>query len=160
VTAIPLPTLSGDERPVPSIPQPSPPNQPDARAEVILGIDTHKDVHAAVVISLLGVVLGRRCFSTTASGYESLLDWARGFGALRRAGVECTGSYGKADWQRIQTEGAALNERLAAAQSAEIGVAGPPGMPLLNVPSVLAKVIFTEPAWTVSVFRLSSLPGN
>src|SRR5689334_6976508 len=79
------------------MPQPSPPNQqPDARAEVILGIDTHKDVHAAVVISLLGVVLGRRCFSTTASGYQSLLDWARGFGALRRAGVECTGSYGKA----------------------------------------------------------------
>ena len=96
VTAIPLPTLSGDERPVPSMPQPSPPDRPDAAEEVILGIDTHKDVHAAVVISLLGVVLGRRCFSTTASGYESLLDWARGFGALRRAGVECTGSYGKA----------------------------------------------------------------
>ena len=38
---------------MPSIPQPSPPDQPDARAEVILGIDTHKDVHAAVVISLL-----------------------------------------------------------------------------------------------------------
>src|SRR5690349_5763317 len=78
------------------MPQPSPPDRPDAGAEVILGIDTHKDVHAAVVISLLGVVLGRRCFPTTASGYETLLDWARGFGALRRAGVECTGSYGKA----------------------------------------------------------------
>src|SRR5690348_17587574 len=78
------------------MPQPSPPDRPDAGEEVILGIATHKDVHAAVVISLLGVVLGRRCFSTTASGYESLLDWARGFGALRRAGVECTGSYGKA----------------------------------------------------------------
>jgi transposase len=31
-----------------------------------------------------------------AAGYENLLGWARGFGDLRRAGVECTGSYGKA----------------------------------------------------------------
>lgn len=81
---------------MPSMPQPSQPDETDAGEEVIVGIDTHKDVHAAVVISLLGVVLGRCCFPTTAGGYESLLGWARGFGDLRRAGVECTGSYGKA----------------------------------------------------------------
>jgi transposase len=97
---------------VPSMPQPSPPDRPEAGEEVILGIDTHKDVHAAVVISLLGVVLGRRCFPTTASGYETLLDWARGFGALRRAGVECTGSYGKAltRYLRAATGGIAVIE--------------------------------------------------
>jgi transposase len=72
---------------------------------VILGIDTHKDVHAAVVISLLGVVLGRRSFPTTAGGYKSLLGWARGFGALRRAGVECTGSYGKALARHLRATG-------------------------------------------------------
>jgi hypothetical protein len=97
---------------VPSMPQPSPPERPDAGEEVILGIDTHKDVHVAVVISLLGVVLGRRCFPTTASGYETLLDWARGFGALRRAGVECTGSYRKAltRYLRAATGGIAVIE--------------------------------------------------
>jgi transposase len=63
---------------------------------VILGVDTHKDVHAAVVISVLGVALGSRCFPTTLTGYRELLAWAQGFGLLRRAGVECTGSYGKA----------------------------------------------------------------
>src|SRR5438045_4059947 len=41
-----------------------------------------------------------------------------------------------------------------------MGVVGPPGMPLLNVPSVIANVIFTGPTWTFSVMRLSSLPGN
>lgn len=95
---------------MPSIPQPSKPNRTDSGEEVILGVDTHKDMHAAVVISLLGVVLGRRCFPTTASGYESLLDWARGFGDPRRAGVECTGSYGKALTRYLRAEGVAVIE--------------------------------------------------
>lgn len=90
---------------MPSMPQPNLPDQTNAGEEVILGIDTHKDVHAAVVISLLGVVLGRRSFPTTAGGYESLLGWARGFGALRRAGVECTGSYGKALARHLRATG-------------------------------------------------------
>jgi len=62
----------------------------------VLGVDTHKDVHVAAVISGLGVLLGTRSFPTTASGYRQLLDRAGGFGTIRRAGVECTGSYGAA----------------------------------------------------------------
>lgn len=81
---------------MPSMPHTNPHDQTDATAEVILGVDTHKEAHAAVVISVLGVVLASRCFPTTAAGYRALLAWARGFGSLRRAGVECTGSYGKA----------------------------------------------------------------
>ena len=64
--------------------------------EVVLGVDTHKDVHVAAVINVLGVLLGTRSFPTTASGYQQMLRWATGFGTLRRAGVECTGSYGAA----------------------------------------------------------------
>jgi transposase len=64
--------------------------------EVVLGVDTHKDVHVAAVISVLGVLLGTRSFPTTASGYQQMLRWATGFGTVRRAGVECTGSYGAA----------------------------------------------------------------
>ena len=48
------------------------------------------------MISGLGVLLGTRSFPTTASGYRQLLDRAGGFGTIRRAGVECTGSYGAA----------------------------------------------------------------
>ena len=64
--------------------------------EVVLGVDTHKDVHVAAVISMLGVLLGSRSFPTTGTGYRQLLRWATGFGTVRRAGVECTGSYGAA----------------------------------------------------------------
>ena len=45
---------------------------------------------------MLGVLQGTRSFPTTAAGYQQMLRWAIGFGTLRRAGVECTGSYGAA----------------------------------------------------------------
>lgn len=64
--------------------------------EVILGVDTHKDFHVAAVITGLGALLGTKKFSTTGTGYRALLKWARGFGTVQRAGVECTGSYGAA----------------------------------------------------------------
>jgi transposase len=74
-----------------------PAGQPDPDAnQVILGVDTHKDVHVAAVITTLGVQLGDATFPTTATGYRRLLAWARSFGILHRAGVEGTGSYGAA----------------------------------------------------------------
>lgn len=79
-----------------SMPQPITADQPNAATAVVLGVDTHKDVHAAAVLNPLGAVLGSRCFPTTASGYRELLRWAQGFGQLRQAGVECTGTFGKA----------------------------------------------------------------
>src|SRR5437588_4063241 len=45
---------------------------------------------------MLGALLDTASFPTTAAGYQQLLAWAQGFGVLRRAGVECTGSYGAA----------------------------------------------------------------
>lgn len=65
-------------------------------SKVVLGVDTHKDRHVAAVISELGTLLGAASFPTTSSGYQQLLSWARGFGVVARAGVECTGSYGAA----------------------------------------------------------------
>jgi hypothetical protein len=35
--------------------------------QVILGVDTHADVHVAAVITVLGVLLGTRAFPTTAA---------------------------------------------------------------------------------------------
>jgi transposase len=64
--------------------------------EVIVGVDTHKDFHVAAAITTLGVLLGSKTFPTTQAGYRALVTWARGFGSVRRAGVECTGSYGAA----------------------------------------------------------------
>jgi transposase len=62
--------------------------------EVILGVDTHLDIHVAVVISHAGKFLGTYAAPTNSSGYLKLLDWARSWGCARRAGVEGTGTYG------------------------------------------------------------------
>ena len=82
---------------MPRMPQTTKPSQDHTGSgEVIVGVDTHKDVHVAAVISVLGVLLGTASFPATAAGYQQLLRWATGFGMLRRAGVGCTGSYGAA----------------------------------------------------------------
>jgi transposase len=62
--------------------------------EVVLGVDTHLDFHVAVALDQLGRRLGTLTVPTTATGYRALVSWARGFGSLRNAGVEGTGSYG------------------------------------------------------------------
>lgn len=67
-----------------------------AATEVIVGVDTHLDVHVAVALDHLGRRLGELSVPTTAKGYERLVRWAEGFGTLRCAGVEGTSSYGAA----------------------------------------------------------------
>ena len=63
-------------------------------AEVILGVDTHLDFHVAVALDRLGRPLGGLKVPTTTRGYRRLVTWAEGFGRVRCAGVEGTGSYG------------------------------------------------------------------
>src|SRR5215213_8548951 len=96
---------------VPSMPQlAQPDHNTSATDEVILGVDTHKDNHVAAVITALGAVAASRSFPTTMAGYHQLLAWARTFGTLRRAGVECTGSYGAALTRHLQAAGITVIE--------------------------------------------------
>ena len=70
--------------------------------EVILGVDTHLDVHVAVLIDVVGRVVARHSVPTSAIGYDQLIEWARSFGRLTRAGIEGTGTYGAALARRMQ----------------------------------------------------------
>jgi transposase len=79
-------------------------------SEVILGVDTHLDVHVGVVIDAVGRVQGTLAIATNPSGYEQLLSWAQGFGALRRAGVEGTGSYGSGLTRFLEENGVTVIE--------------------------------------------------
>ncbi|MEU5483276.1 IS110 family transposase [Streptomyces mirabilis] len=73
--------------------------------EVVLGVDTHRDAHVASVLSLTGAVLATDEFPATAAGYRDLLKWARRSGAVRRAGVEGTGSYGASLTRYLLSQG-------------------------------------------------------
>ena len=91
---------------MPSMPQPLSEDQDDsAPNEVILGVDTHSDVHVAAVITALGVLLGTAHFPTTSAGYQALVGWVGTLGRLRRAGVEGTGSYGAALARHLREAG-------------------------------------------------------
>jgi hypothetical protein len=60
-----------------SMPQPSLDGQANPDGEqIILGVDTHKDVHVAALITTLGVPVADATFATTAAGYRQLLGWA------------------------------------------------------------------------------------
>jgi transposase len=90
-----------------SMPQPVGDDQDSSRRteEIILGADTHKDLHVAAVITALGVLRDTKTFPASAAGYQALLGWAGTFGILRRAGVECTGSYGAALARHLREAG-------------------------------------------------------
>ncbi|MFF3982278.1 IS110 family transposase [Streptomyces sp. NPDC055808] len=62
---------------------------------MVLGVDTHRDVHVAAVIVMTGKTLAVERFPATAADYRQLVQWASRLGAVRRAGVEGSGSYGR-----------------------------------------------------------------
>ncbi len=75
------------------------------RDAVVVGVDTHADIHVAVVFSSLGARLGSTQVATTAAGFRELAGWARGFGPVRCFGVEGTGSYGAALARHLRAVG-------------------------------------------------------
>ena len=58
------------------------------------GVDTHKDVHVAAVVDVVGRVLGTESFVAGPAGYGRLEGWMRALGPVTRVGVEGTSSYG------------------------------------------------------------------
>jgi transposase len=87
-------TMIGAERP-----------ETTTKGAVILGVDTHLDLHLAVALDHLGRGLGEASVPTTAKGYEELLRWAEGFGPVGCAGVEGTSSYGAGLTRHLRARG-------------------------------------------------------
>ena len=61
---------------------------------VVIGVDTHKDVHVAVAINGLGARLATASFPVTSKGYRQMAAWAAKHGTVHAFGIEGTGSYG------------------------------------------------------------------
>lgn len=93
---------------------PQPPHagqQVNDEREVVIGVDTHKDVHVAVLLNRrTGALLGSKTFRTNPDGYHQLLSWAREFGAVPTAGIEGTGSWGAALARFLRSQGVAVIE--------------------------------------------------
>ena len=50
----------------------------------VIGIDTHRDFHVAVVLAPNGGKLGELTFPTSSNGYEQLVNWSEQFGVRPR----------------------------------------------------------------------------
>jgi transposase len=77
---------------------------------VILGVDTHLDLHVAVALDQLGRRLGALTAPTTTRGYVRLLRWAEGFGPVRCVGIEGTSSYGAGLARHLKAAGISVVE--------------------------------------------------
>ncbi len=62
--------------------------------KVVVGVDTHKHVHTAVAVDVIGGNQGTVSVPADSGGYAHLTEWACGFGQVLAFGVEGTGSYG------------------------------------------------------------------
>jgi hypothetical protein len=56
--------------------------------KIIIGVDTHKDIHAAVAINEIGARLGTLTIPVRPKGYRDLEIWARAFGVIHAFGIE------------------------------------------------------------------------
>ena len=68
--------------------------QKPIEGQVVVGVDTHKEIHVAAAVDWQGTLVDERSFATTRQGYRQLESWARSLGDVLRVGVECSGSYG------------------------------------------------------------------
>tara|TARA_Y100000310_G_scaffold320278_1_gene376573 strand:+ start:210 stop:1283 length:1074 start_codon:yes stop_codon:yes gene_type:complete len=73
--------------------------------DIIVGVDTHKDVHVAVAIDHLGRNLGLYELNVSNCGYRALEMWAQTLGRVTAFGVEGTGAYGAGLARYLQDQG-------------------------------------------------------
>jgi transposase len=69
---------------------------PPRPTRVVVGVDTHGEVHVAGALDGLGRQVATAHFPATPKGYRTLLGWAQGLGEVEAFGVEGTGCYGAA----------------------------------------------------------------
>lgn len=78
--------------------------------QVIVGVDTHKEVHVAVALDQDGRLLAHRCAATSRGGYAALYAWATSLGPTTRFGIEGTGAYGAGLSRYLSQHGVAVTE--------------------------------------------------
>src|SRR5664280_1917254 len=96
IGAWPQPASSQSCPPGPTGDDPRPPEEeekvmtslPADPPGVIVGVDTHQDVHVAVALDALGRRLGELQIAATTSGYGQLVRWVRELDPAARFGVD------------------------------------------------------------------------
>lgn len=83
---------------------------PSTLADVIGGVDTHRDINAAAAIDSTGRLLGCAVFPTTLTGYRDLERWLCSFGPIAKVGIEGTGAWGAGLSRHLVSVGVEVRE--------------------------------------------------
>src|ERR687894_1983915 len=78
--------------------------------DIIVGVDTHRHIHAAVAITGLGARVAELSIKVGPAGYRELEVRARSLGTVRAFGIEGTGSYGAGLARFLREEGHVVHE--------------------------------------------------
>jgi transposase len=79
-------------------------------SRVIVGVDTHRDLHVARAKDTLGRGLGEMTIPASTKGYQALLAWSRALGEVQAFGVEGTGCYGAGLARHLRARGQVVIE--------------------------------------------------
>ncbi len=60
-----------------------------------IGVDAHKQIHMAVMLTATGGIHGTWCGPTTSAGWEEMLQWACSLAEERQWGIEGALNYGR-----------------------------------------------------------------
>lgn len=77
---------------------------------ISVGVDAHKEVHAAVAVDDAGREVGQWRGPNSQTGWRRLAAWSESFGSERRWGVEGAWSYGRGLAQHLVTSGETVYE--------------------------------------------------
>ena len=77
----------------------------DDEPRIIVGVDTHKELHVVAVLDELGRLLDTATFPTTTRGYRDLTGWVCSFDEVLALGVEGTASWGAGLCRHLRARG-------------------------------------------------------
>ncbi|MEK7215935.1 MAG: transposase, partial [Chloroflexota bacterium] len=77
---------------------------------IIVGVDAHKTIHAAVAVDEAGKELGHWRGPNSVAGWQQAMDWAQNFGSLRQWGIEGAWNYGRGLAQHLVKLGETVYE--------------------------------------------------
>lgn len=89
-------------------------NPDPLRRRVTIGVDTHKHIHVAAALDVVGTVIETRSFAADRSGYAQLIGWATSLGDKTTFAIEGTGSYGAALTSAVRRSGLGVVEVMRA----------------------------------------------
>jgi transposase len=72
---------------------------------VVIGVDTHKFVHAAAALDERGALVQTATFRADGRGYDELIGWAAGLGTEVTFAIEGSGSYGAGLASAVRCQG-------------------------------------------------------